>query len=602
MFLGPCTTPIHRFQPMAGETPRKGSVFAWQGVSYCINKGKTSKRILQDISGELNSGELCAIIGPSGSGKTSLLNILAGRIQSKGSVREVTGNIQLDAQPLVGVALRKRIAYVKQEDLMTATYTPREAMLFSATLRLPRSMPLADKKAKVEKMLEDLGLLGCADTYCGDDMLRGISGGEKKRTCIGIELVMDPKLVFLDEPTSGLDSFSAYSVVKQLDQLSSTEGCNVLCTIHQPSSEVFHLFHKVIALIPGNRLFFGSVSELSEKMSTCGYGCPNEYNLADHVMFLIQTKPHNELLELANRMDSGVQPALQEDDAKAPLSKQEAAAGFFGQLKALSVREFLGLWRNKPALIASVIIPAVLNFFFAMIFFQVGDINADNYDAQSHFGGMTQVAIGGMFRAAQPLLLRFPLDRGIFLREYATGTYGAAPYFISKSMVEIPQAFLNGAIVWLVSYWMMALNGNFFIYVLVFALSGTAAASTALLVGCLASNPEVANQAAPAIFVPQLLFAGFFIRAEQIQDWLSWVQYICSLKYAMNLFVLNEFGSSSYDSSRPAMVEMVHESIINQNDIDPDNWWLYYVILLALVVVFRALSIAALAWRASTYF
>jgi len=112
----------------------------------------------------------------------------------------------------------------------------------------------------------------------------------------------------------------------------------------------------------------------------------------------------------------------------------------------------------------------------------------------------------------------------------------------------------------------------------------------------------VANQAAPAIFVPQLLFAGFFIRAEQIQDWLSWVQYICSLKYAMNLFVLNEFGSSSYDSSRPAMVEMVHESIINQNDIDPDNWWLYYVILLALVVVFRALSIAALAWRASTYF
>merc|ERR1712226_306824 len=127
----------------------------------------------------------------------------------------------------------------------------------------------------------------------------------------------------------------------------------------------------------------------------------------------------------------------------------------------------------------------------------------------SHFGGIAQVAIGGMFGAAQPLLLRFPLDRGIFLREYATQTYGCAAYFLSKSMVELPQSFLNAVIVWTCSYFIMSLKGNFLVYVLVFWATGMAAASTALLVGSLAANPEVAQQAAPAVFVPQIMLAGF---------------------------------------------------------------------------------------------
>jgi len=231
----------------------------------------------------------------------------------------------------------------------------------------------------------------------------------------------------------------------------------------------------------------------------------------------------------------------------------------------------------------------------------VGDIKANDYDVNAHFGALAQVAIGFMFGAAQPVLLRFPLDRGIFLREYATGTYGAAAYFISKSMVEIPQTFLNACIVWLVSYWMMGLNGNFLYHVLIFTLSGTAAASTALIVGCVASNPEVASQAAPAIFVPQLLFAGFFIRMEQVPDWMSWLQYICSFKYAMNLSMLTEFGSNTYGSRTPG-VEMAQESIITRNDIDPDRWWLYVIVLVALIFAFRTLSIVALIWRASTFF
>ena len=194
------------------DAAKTTSVFEWHDVTYGVGKGVKSKEILHGISGSLDGGEVCAIMGPSGAGKTSLLNVLANRIGNKGPTQRVSGTIRLDGKALVGAALRKRIAYVMQQDLLFATQTPREALMFSAMLRLPRAMHLAKKRELVEKMLADLGLLDCADTYCGSEMIRGISGGEKKRTAIGVELVMQPELIFLDEPTSGLDSFAAQSV------------------------------------------------------------------------------------------------------------------------------------------------------------------------------------------------------------------------------------------------------------------------------------------------------------------------------------------------------------------------------------------------------
>ena len=220
--------------------------FSWVDVSYGVGKAAKAKQIIENISGSLTAGELCAILGPSGSGKTSLLNILAGRIRNKGEACRVTGNIVLDGQPVTASKqLRKRIAYVMQQDLLPPTQTPREALLFSAQMRLPQTTPFAEKKALVEEMLTDLDIIRCADTYIGDEMIRGISGGEKKRTSIGVELVVRPKLIFLDEPTSGLDSYAAHNVVEKLRVLATRSRSCVLCTIHQPSSEAFHTFDKV---------------------------------------------------------------------------------------------------------------------------------------------------------------------------------------------------------------------------------------------------------------------------------------------------------------------------------------------------------------------
>eukprot|EP00913_Durusdinium_trenchii_P012806 g12024.t1 len=413
------------------------------------------------------------------------------------------------------------------------------SLWFSANLRLPKSYSRKEKEELVEKTLKELGLEKCADTYIGDDMIRGVSGGEKKRTCVGIELIMKPKLIFLDEPTSGLDSYAAHNVVMRLKDMAAHDGCNVLCTIHQPSSEVFHQFNSVMVLRSGKRFYFGPLSGLSTSLHAAGKGCPNEFNLADHVMFVLQTESSEALDKIEMQMQEATpasqHPEMPHDKSVMTMKLEGAHAGFFTQLAALTKREFQNVYRDKAGLIASILVPLILNVFFALIFFQVGNIDRSEWTAQAHFGGMTQVAIGGMFGAAQPLLLKFPLDRGIFLREYATQTYGAAPYFISKSMAkaskELPQSFLNACITWGAAYFIMGLQGSFIMYVLIFWITGVAAASTALLVGCLAANPEVAQQAAPAVFVPQLLFAGFFIQSEQIPVWLRWAQYLCALKY-----------------------------------------------------------------------
>jgi len=598
------------------QTKEKDSVFSWEGVKYGVGKGKRSKEILKGLDGSLSGGEVCAILGPSGAGKSSLLNVLAGRIRHKGEGQRVEGTIMLDGKSITGSnELRKRIAYVMQEDLLFATQTPREALMFSAKLRLPRPMSTEEKIERVESMLTDLGLLDCANTFIGDDIIRGISGGEKKRTSIGVELVMNPSLVFLDEPTSGLDSFAAQAVIRKLRELAlGGRRCNVLCTIHQPSSEVFHTFHKAMFIYKGRGFFFGQIHDLSTSLAAHGKGCPNEYNLADHSIDLIQSQEVDKvdalatLLMAANGKGHAVAThagAVHDGSGAAAGGGHawEAGGGFWTQLQLLTLREAQGIYRNKPALIASIIAPVLLNLFFASLFTNVGKTGDAGYNIKGHFGAIANVAIGGMFAAAQPLLLRFPLDRGTFLREIGSKAYGVPAYVISKAVVELPQAFVNSCLVWVAFYFVAALQGPWIYHVLIFWITGMAAGGTAFLVGCLASDPNVAAQLAPPIFVLQLLFAGVFIDTDQIPDAVSWIQYIASLKYGVNLHILTEFGAQTRaDGNWTAAQSFAAEQLIAQNDIYESDWWVYVLAVIALFVFFRAIGILALWYKASQFF
>ncbi len=194
----------------------------------------------------------------------------------------------------------------------------------------------------------------------------------------------------------------------------------------------------------------------------------------------------------------------------------------------------------------------------------------------------------------QPVLLLFPSERPRFVREYATGSYGAAAYFCSKLVTELPLSFATSLLAFLIAYWMIGLHGAFILHVLVTWLIGLCAASTALLFGCLAANAQEAMQAAPAIFVPQILFAGLFVRIDQIPAWIRWAQYLCSLKFGINLFLVNEFGAAACDPARRAECA----GLLDSTDADEAIWWAYALILIGIFLLFRLAGLLVLTRKA----
>ncbi|XP_047341730.1 ABC transporter G family member 26 [Impatiens glandulifera] len=219
------------------------------------------RQILMGITGSINPGEILALMGPSGSGKTTLLRIIGGRLREN-----LRGKITYNDIPY-NPALKRRIGFVTQDDVLFPQLTVEETLIFSAFLRLPNSMSQRQKYEKVEMIIKELGLESCRHTRVGGGFVNGISGGERKRTSIGYEILVDPSLLLLDEPTSGLDSTSANKLLQILLGVAKA-GRTVITTIHQPSSRMFHLFDKVLLISEGHPIYYGKPRESLEYFSS----------------------------------------------------------------------------------------------------------------------------------------------------------------------------------------------------------------------------------------------------------------------------------------------------------------------------------------------
>lgn len=244
--------------------------------------GKAS-RILHGVSGFVHAGESLAILGPSGSGKTTLLNLLAGRSEHGLS----GGEILFGGAPRTA-RTKRSVGYVMQDDLFFSRLTVRETLKFTARLRLPAALPLQEKEACVDSIIEELRLTRCQNTRIGDQQFdKGISGGERKRLNIANELLPNPAVLLADECTSGLDSSSAYTVIQLLRRL-SRDGRTIVATIHQPSSQMFQLFDKVLLLASGRVAYFGTPSAVSAYFASIDFPFPDSaYNPADYMLDLI---------------------------------------------------------------------------------------------------------------------------------------------------------------------------------------------------------------------------------------------------------------------------------------------------------------------------
>jgi ABC-type multidrug transport system ATPase subunit/ABC-type multidrug transport system permease subunit len=600
----------------------------WKDLSFSIG-GKT---ILKNMTGLVEPGRLTCVLGPSGSGKSTLMNVLAGRQKTTGGNMTSSGVITSSGLVVNPVDFRGNIAYVMQDDSLMGTETPRECLAFSASMRLPKEMEHSEKDQFVSNIIQTLHLDKCQNTYVGNALMKGISGGERKRTSVGVELIANPRLLFLDEPLSGLDSYAAYTLVQALKELANS-GVPVMCTVHQPSSEIFDMFDSVIILHDGEVAYHGPVQQLPFHFEKLGFPCKSNFNPADHVMFLMQKEPEETIRRIKDvwsqsEMSADIRTKVEQlQDARGGEKAASAIVvgghtGFCTQLVALLKREIRGTMRNKGILFARYGMTLFLAIMYAWLFAGVGrkgdatndaesncltkNFNSQNcqIDFQGHLGSLLSLAIATMMGAAQPVMLTFPQERPVFLREYAARQYGVVPYFVSKTLVEMPVILVAAALQFLVSYWLMGLQGNFLLLVIVSWLLAITSSALALIVGCGVASVEKAIQFGPLVLLPQMLFSGLFVPINSIPTSLRWVQYVCPLKYAINVLGIVEFWyvKEELDVCSPGGCPgfELRKGLLEAQSIYFDQWDKNLGLLIALYFAFRIMA-CTLLWRKGRY-
>ncbi|CAA2997210.1 ABC transporter G family member 24-like [Olea europaea subsp. europaea] len=268
---------------MNNETMRRPRMeIAFKDLTVTLKQKK--KHLLRYVNGEIRPGRITALMGPSGAGKTTLLSALAGKTVGC----TTTGSVLINGKVESIRSYKKIVGFVPQDDVVHGNLTVEENIWFSARCRLSADLSKVDKVLVVERVIESLGLQPVRSSLVGTVEKRGISGGQRKRVNVGLELVMEPSLLFLDEPTSGLDSSSSQLLLRALRR-EALEGVNIVAVIHQPSYTLFNMFDDLILLAKGGlTVYHGPVREVEEYFAHHGVNVPEHVNPPDYFIDVLE--------------------------------------------------------------------------------------------------------------------------------------------------------------------------------------------------------------------------------------------------------------------------------------------------------------------------
>uniref|UniRef100_A0A0D9W2J5 ABC transporter domain-containing protein n=1 Tax=Leersia perrieri TaxID=77586 RepID=A0A0D9W2J5_9ORYZ len=242
------------------------------------------RKLLRSINGELRPGRVTAVMGPSGAGKTTFLNAVTGKVAGY----KVSGSVLVNGRHDNIRSYKKIIGFVPQDDVVHGNLTVEENLWFSAKCRLSATTAHRNKVLTVERVIDSLDLQGVRSSLVGTVEKRGISGGQRKRVNVGIEMVMEPSLLILDEPTSGLDSSSSQLLLRALRH-EALEGVNVCAVVHQPSYTLYNMFDDLILLAKGGLIVYnGPVKSVEDYFSTVGINVPERVNPPDHYIDILE--------------------------------------------------------------------------------------------------------------------------------------------------------------------------------------------------------------------------------------------------------------------------------------------------------------------------
>uniref|UniRef100_A0A8C2FKR6 Broad substrate specificity ATP-binding cassette transporter ABCG2 n=1 Tax=Cyprinus carpio TaxID=7962 RepID=A0A8C2FKR6_CYPCA len=536
---------------------------------------------------------LNAILGPTGSGKSSFLDVLAARKDPAGLSGEVLINGAL--QPPNFKCLS---GYVVQDDIVMGTLTVRENLCFSAALRLSSQISPREKEARVNHLISELALNKVADAKVGTQLIRGISGGERKRTSIGMELIIDPSVLFLDEPTTGLDASTAYSVLLLLKR-SVSKDMNVLQKYNILNTNISYL----------NGVFSNDI---------VGYACEAHNNPADFFLDIINgssaaafTKHlsiEDQLVEkykncsYARSLKAELEriTRAKDNNIKAKCHTITYTSSFFHQLRWVLWRTFWNLMLNPQTSVAQLAVTTLMAAIVGAIFYGVKD---DQSGIQNRFGVLFFITTNQCFSTLSAAEL-FITERKLFIHEYTSGYYRVSVYFLSKILSDIiTQRTVPTILFTCVVYFMIGLKPTvaaFFIFMLTVILVSCAAVSMTMAISADQSVVAVANIFMTISFIFMMIFSGLLVNLKSIMDWLSWLKYLSIPRYGLEALEINEFvglkfcGNVSAVMSSPAadILMCTGEQHLTFQGIDYSSWglWHNHIALTLMTLIFLIIA------------
>ncbi|KAH0946841.1 hypothetical protein HN011_008567 [Eciton burchellii] len=583
-------------------------------LMFRTRKSIVQKHILKDVCGVAYPGELLVIMGASGAGKTTLLNALTFR--SRGVL--TSGLMAANGRRMSSGVLTSRMAYVQQDDLFVGTLTVMEHLMFQAMVRMDRQIPRSQRIRRVNEVIDELALSKCRNTVIGvPGRVKGLSGGEMKRLSLASEILTDPPLMFCDEPTSGLDSFMAHQVVSILKTLAA-RGKTVIATLHQPSSELFALFDKILLMAEGRIAFMGTTEQACSFFKTLGAACPTNYNPADHFIQVLAVIPGRELTckhainttcDIFQKSEYGMRIILEaetirgefEDSLKRLKNSKNSCrspykASWCEQFRAVLWRSWLSMIKEPILIKVRLLQTIMISLLIGVIYFgqqmdQDGVMNING----ALFIFLTNMTFQNIFAVINVFCAELP----IFLREHRNGMYRTDVYFICKTLAEAPIFLAVPLIFTIVVYPMIGLYPDvkhFLVACAIIALVANVATSFGYLISCMSNGISIALSIGPAVIIPFLLFGGFFLNTASIPSYFVWFSYLSWFRYGNEALLINQWSDVVSIACTRSNVTCPKSgrTVLEIYNFREDDFWMDIICLFMLIVAFRFLAFIAL--------
>eukprot|EP01041_Mallomonas_annulata_P001000 gene1000-1966_t len=540
------------------------SVFTKDSVKSTFSKPiYTEKAILKNLNGWAKSGQLLAIMGPTGCGKTSLLNVLASRTPSAGAqLGSLTGHVKVNNKERDDAHFRRISAYVMQDDLLYPHLTVTETFQMAAHFYLPLTLSAETKAKVVEDITAELGLVKAKNTIIGNEKLRGVSGGERKRVAIATQLITDPAVLFLDEPTSGLDSFQAQSVMECLKSLASEGGRLVISVIHQPRSSIYNTFDQLLLLSEGNTMYFGEASKASIYFTKAGYANPHLFNPADFFLDILSpdTRSYEKDMDSKARIQNLSEywlTSLEEKERRKSISEVFNVIqpiGTDGSIMKVLFNFKLLCWRSFTESrrdYQTIKVKFITSIMFSLIFGGIYSNSGNSQKAvQDRAGFLFIVCLNQSFGGMMAVLNTFPREKIIMNRERVGRAYDTTSYFLAKFITEIPLNVLPPFVFCLISYYLAGLNpapDRFVIFFLIVMLEALTAISLGMAISALVPSVEAANAMGPPVLIINVLFGGYYINLSTIPVVANLLPYVSIIRWGFEAVSINEMRGRTFE-------------------------------------------------------